>query len=712
MNSHARAMSALQAIPCPGDYETWNRIGIEAIAAGLTLEDVDTWSSTGPNYKDRKDVMTNFKGITPDGGIGPGSLFKRAFEHGWKDPAKTTRKKGHSAPKIARPTPTPFRRDKTATRPEKSALDLWERLEQVTETHGYIRAKHGRPDGLRMVPVDDALSIAGQRVAGWLVVPAWSLSGELRTFQAIPTPEIADKLKAEGKPTKLTMGGTSFEDGMFVVGDLAETDRIYIVEGIGQAWACWRATGCAAVVCFGGGRMTTVAHILRRAYPDRRLVVVPDRGKEAQAASIARAVRGEWVELPQDKPANYDASDYALDHSADELEELLRHLIKPEQLPGIWPVPLDLAELAKRNPEPPRFIVGDWLPCGYATLLAGHGGIGKSGIALFLAVCIAMGSMFFGLNVERRRVLYLSCEDRVNVLHWRLSRICAYLGIDMAALDGQLDILDLVGHPSILWRRSTDGDAYTPAYGELDARIQSSGAHVIFVDGIADTFDGNENARAEVKAFVNALLALIPPDDGALVLLGHVNRSTAVAGGTGDGYSGSTGWNNSVRARWYLYPETRQGGEGEQPERTGELILELQKSNLGPTDRAMRFRWDEEANLFIGQQVGAESNFDRKQRDHQEQDAILTALRNCTDYVPAATTGTRTAFHVLSARHEFPASLKPGGKAEKRRFWRHIEAMRAMGSIQEDSIRRADRHLVRVLAPSGGACGGAGNADF
>jgi len=120
---------------------------------------------------------------------------------------------------------------------------------------------------------------------------------------------------------------------------------------------------------------------------------------------------------------------------------------------GLWPAPLDLLALAKREPEPPRAIIGDWLFEGYATLFAGHGGVGKSTIALCLAVCIATGRSFFGLQPQRRRVLYLSCEDRVGVLHWRLARICKYLGIDMASLRGSLDILDLVGHPTILWQR-------------------------------------------------------------------------------------------------------------------------------------------------------------------------------------------------------------------------------------------------------------------
>src|SRR5262245_3827300 len=67
--------------------------------------------------------------------------------------------------------------------------------------------------------------------------------------------------------------------------------------------------------------------------------------------------------------------------------------------------PIDLAALALREPQPPHFIVDGWLPAGYATLLAGHGGVGKSAIALMLAVSIALGRSFAGLAVERRRVL-------------------------------------------------------------------------------------------------------------------------------------------------------------------------------------------------------------------------------------------------------------------------------------------------------------------
>lgn len=363
-----------------------------------------------------------------------------------------------------------------------------------------------------------------------------------------------------------------------------------------------------------------------------------------------------------------------------------------------WPPPLDLRDLAQREPEPPAFVVQDWLPCGYVTLLAGHGGIGKSAIALHLAVCIALGLAFCGLAVERRRVLYLACEDRADVLHWRLARICRHLGVDMAALAGWLQVLDLVGRDSILWDRDPrTGYTFTMPYGNLEACVKASEAQVLFVDGIADTFGGNENSRTDVKRFINSLVELMPKT-GATVLIGHVAKPASSAGPNGDGYSGSTGWHNSVRARWYLYPETVPGDDGERG-RSGDLVLDLQKANLGRADGSIRWRWDEDGHIFIGRLATGLSEAERHLNDQLERDAIIAAMKACADrdiVIPAATQGPRTAFCTLALTDEFPASLRVG-KPAKRRFFRHLEALRQSKQIKETEYRRTNRHVGSQL---------------
>lgn len=385
---------------------------------------------------------------------------------------------------------------------------------------------------------------------------------------------------------------------------------------------------------------------------------------------------------------------------ADELRQRFEDLIAgfQERSADALAGTLDLEDLATREPSPPQSIM-EGLPIGYATLLSGHGGAGKSQIALYLATCIAAGRPFFGLEVQRRMVRFLSCEDREDVLHWRLSRICSQLGVDMASLRGWLEIMDCVGRDMILWRADTrGGGSVTSAFRQVREAMRRGSSEVLFIDGISDTFGGNENNRSDPKQYVNSLLSLIPSDRGAVVLIGHVAKSTSRGGLDGserEGYSGSTSWHNSVRARWYLRPEVRERGmdEGGGQERTGALMLELQKANHGD-GASLRFEWDEAAHLFTGRLIGGLSRFDRAVQDRDEARGILESLRACEEtgvIVPSALQGQRTAFHVLSMRPEFPASLKAGTVA-RRRFLRQLEALRQSGAIREDGYRRENRH--------------------
>src|SRR5262249_11246593 len=152
---------------------------------------------------------------------------------------------------------------------------------------------------------------------------------------------------------------------------------------------------------------------------------------------------------------------------------------------------------------------------------------------------------FFGVSTKRGRVLYLSCEDRESVLHWRLAHICKWLGLSMAELAGSFDVRDLVGRDTVLWERDPKtGYTLTPAFGRLRQVIDGPRPHVVMVDGVSDTFGGNENARTEVKRYVNSLLSLVGAE-GALLLLGHVAKVAATAPDTSEGYSGSTQWHNA-----------------------------------------------------------------------------------------------------------------------------------------------------------------------
>ncbi|MDP2822727.1 MAG: AAA family ATPase [Sulfuritalea sp.] len=499
MTDPARALSALCHLDPGMSIDQWHTAGRAAIAAGLSIDDIDAWSSASPNYKGRRDVEMQFSKVTPDGGTTEATLFKMALDGGWQDPARGPRQ-GQGPRQPSRPAPKPKPSEKTAPRANPAVSDLWARCEPATPDQGYIVAKRGKPDGLRIVGASDTATVAGQSVAGWLVVPVLSLDGELRTLQLIPPPGI-------GK--KLNMPGASFGDGLFVVGDMAKSARCYIVEGIGQAWAVHRATGCAAVVAFGAGRMATVAQIQRERFPSLPLVVVPDRGKENQAAAIARAIGGAWIELPEDTPANYDANDYAAEHGDAALSELLA-------CPKTPPMRYRVMRADEVVDAPPlHWLVRGVLPADGLAALFGASGSGKSFLALDLGAAVAGGMEWFACRVKSAPVVYVALEGEAGfsqrVKAWQLHH-----GRDLpGGLRFVMQALDL---------RNADD------VSEIAAAVTAAGAAggLLVIDTLNRAASGaDENSVVDMGAIIAAAKDLQAKLGGLVLLVHHSGKDAS-----------------------------------------------------------------------------------------------------------------------------------------------------------------------------------------
>jgi RecA-family ATPase len=263
-----------------------------------------------------------------------------------------------------------------------------------------------------------------------------------------------------------------------------------------------------------------------------------------------------------------------------------------------------------------------------------------------------------------------------------LARICAWVGVHIDDLHGWLRVIDASDNDCELLTETRDGAIITHVYEWLRSMVGD--AQVIVLDGASDLFGANENSRREVRKFVRALRRLIPPE-GAVLLLAHVDKPTAKSAETSQGYSGSTAWNNSVRARWYLRPEDE--GDG--------LVLALQKANYGPTGAEIRLRWNPEAHVFVADDAAQATRTDRALQESDERDALLRVIAEADaagDPVPSATTGRRTAWHVIAARDP-----RFAGKRGKARCWHLIEHLRAAGHIRPETIRSACRHSREVL---------------
>ena len=413
LNDLDRAHDALYSIPADLPRDDWVKAGMGFHAAGGDFDTFDNWSASAPSYNAQA-CRDMWKSIKPGRGVGTGTLHKLAADNGGRMGEGKPQRQAAPAP---RQTVQPPRQ----SAPGMSPADVWSRCEAATAQHPYIAQKQaaGVPlDGLRVVPADDRLTVQGERMAGALVVPVIRTDGSISSLQFIALPDVAERLKAKGKPGKLNLPGCPVQ-GSFTVGDVVPGGVAYIVEGIGAAWSCWQATGAAAVVCFGSGRMRAVAAELRAHDASARLVLVPDTGKEEQADKIAQEVGAAVVRMPDGWPQNSDVNDLSQHDGLDVLAALLESAKEPPKPEPRYKL-LGADDL--RNLPALAWRVRGVLPAVGLAGLYGPSASGKSFLALDMAAAIAEGRRWFDCRVEAAPVVYAALEGeggfRLRVAAW------------------------------------------------------------------------------------------------------------------------------------------------------------------------------------------------------------------------------------------------------------------------------------------------------
>jgi putative DNA primase/helicase len=494
-----RARDALSFIPSDCSRDEWVRRGMAAKAAGLDFEDFHKWSAKAANYKNERDVAAVWKSIKTDGGVTAKTLFKTAAEHGYRLNRNTPKNRATLEPRRTEMPATPLKLS--------TARDVWGRCEVAPEDHAYILAKAGRPNGLRVVPHNDSLVIRGERMAGWLVVPVTNGAGELASLQFIAPPDVAKDLATRNVPGKLNLPGAPMA-GTFIVGDLEAGATAYLAEGIGTAWACWKATGRASVVCFGWGMVKARAAELRTRDPAMTLVIVPDVGKDAEAEAIARGVGGKVAAMPEGWPKNSDVGDLGLRDGFDAVEALLAKATEPP--PAEQRYRLLKSDDLRKLPSLAWRIRGVLPSTGLASFY-GASASGKSFLAMDAAAAIASGEDWFGLRVAQASVVYVALEGEVGLK----LRVQAW----ETHTDRKLPV-NLVLQP---FKLNELRDVQDLAAAVLSV---GSGAVVILdtLNRAAPTAD--ENSSRDMGAILEAAKALQLLTGGLIILVHHTGKDT------------------------------------------------------------------------------------------------------------------------------------------------------------------------------------------
>lgn len=310
------------------------------------------------------------------------------------------------------------------------------------------------------------------------------------------------------------------------------------------------------------------------------------------------------------------------------------------------PAPMDWAALQGTQPEAAEFTVPGWLPRRTTTLLSANGGVGKSNLSLQLAVSVAVGASWLGLESVGGRVLVVSAEDEARTVHFRVANVCADLGVSLSDLSGRLMVYDMTGADCVMWR---NGGPTAQMQWLADAVVRHK-ADVVIVDNASDVFASNENDRAEVRGFMRCLNSIAHGTGAAVLLLAHVDKASVRVGAgvdTQSTFSGSTAWNNSARSRWAMTREDQA------------VMLRHEKCNLGPLQDEIKLEFDPAAKVFRSFGSGPVSAALTLVRNVRRA-AILKLMVECEGIgqrLSLSAQSNNNAFRVLSVMQGFPGGL-------------------------------------------------------
>lgn len=349
-------------------------------------------------------------------------------------------------------------------------------------------------------------------------------------------------------------------------------------------------------------------------------------------------------------------------------------------------ITLPRVEVADLTPDvvlpPQEEIVPKHLPVGVPTLLAAHGGAGKSMLGLQLAVCVVAGREFMGFQTMRVPVTVYSAEDSKLDLRHRLKRIFTHYGINPGLVADSLDVRDVTDINSALYvEQSANGvrsGTSTYVYNALLDACEQNNSRLVIIDNASDVFEANENDRTLVRGFMRSLGQLARVIDGAVLLLAHVNKITAINGSRSENYSGSTAWHNSARSRLAL------------TETEGGLILSHEKANRGERCHDISLSW-----ISDGLLVPGHVQFDGV-RDGPDLEQILGMFEEHTKRGdPVSTSRTNgNAYSVLSPLDGFPVGMK------RNRFFRLMDRAEKDGRLRRivhTTTQRKKRDVFEVV---------------
>jgi hypothetical protein len=355
---------------------------------------------------------------------------------------------------------------------------------------------------------------------------------------------------------------------------------------------------------------------------------------------------------------------------------------KPEIL---LPLPyIDMSHWDEEPPPDPQWGVHNRFPLLQTVLLSGEGAVGKSTIALHLAVIHALGKDWLGTLPEPGPSMPIEAEDGEPMMHRRLADIAKHCGTTFSELIKRgLRPVSLVNEDAVMAAPNRSGKIEpTLLYRRLFKDASELRPKFISIASSANVFAGNESDRSQVQQFIGLLTRLAIAANGYVLLIAH----PSLTGITSDyGISGSTQWHNAVRARAYL--KGVKADAGEQPDNDlRELVFK--KNNYGHLEENVILRYQN--GLYLP--VPGVTSLDKVARESRAEDVFLALLRRFAK-------GNRKVGDKPGPSYA-PVPLRPRGRGQGGRAHQQRPRARHAPPVQgREDLERAVRQTLATSLP-------------
>jgi hypothetical protein len=255
------------------------------------------------------------------------------------------------------------------------------------------------------------------------------------------------------------------------------------------------------------------------------------------------------------------------------------------------------------KPPPREWTIPDLVPQDFITLLIADGGTGKSFLALYMALCIAVGAPFLKLPVKRGRVLYIDYELDLEEQRRRLWRIAGgeELSVQGRRLQDQLYYLS----PA----EPVGTDQF---HDEVQEAIVDHDIDVIILDSLTIGTIGDATSQKDIVPILRRLQGF-----PTLVGIDHVSHSTAKGSAASARAFGSVFKRNIARSSLTL-AQAEGGG----------FLLQQEKSNFGSGETKLCYTMDWEDNCTTFRRVDVtDEHMEGLLSDMSTHDLTLLAIK-------------------------------------------------------------------------------------